>query len=404
MSSLNIRLLTYNCARNFIDPPVFAPYIFASTSDILVLSLQELAPIGYTFLGGSFLTPYFNAFRHAVHLADKSYVNIISRNLGLTAIMIFVRDPQNTTFIQTAGVGVGVHEMGNKGAVGVRLDFSGVELTFVAAHLAPMEDRLERRNQDWKNIVKGLVFVPSQADQEDVPLLHGFSSEESTAGMFTPQSHLFFMGDLNYRASEVKPSPKDADNFPQPTEDEQDPRHYSHLLARDQLTQQLRAEKTLHGLTEAPITFPPTYKYNHPQTAVQDDSRRWFWAKHRWPSWCDRILYLDLPSWMRGKIEVRDYKALPLFATSDHRPVALSVSVPLAAIPEPPSQASDIRLRPPFSIDPDWKSRRDVARRKEIAVGLISYLGLTWEGNGLLLATFIGAFGGWLVIKSLLVV
>jgi hypothetical protein len=435
MASLRLYLLTYNCGRALIHPDMFAPYLFQALPqpqalpEILVISLEEIAPIGYSFLGGSFLTPYFNAFRQAVKLASKdtSYVNTISRNVGMTAIMIFVRQDlvSRISTLHTAGVGVGLQEMGNKGAVGVRVGFQThedadeiMQLTFVAAHLAAMEYALEERNENWRSIVQGLVFtsaalkkpVASDEGDEDVPLLQGTAGgSRSTSGMYTSDSYLFFSGDLNYRTSETGPSPEDVKRFPQPTASTEDPKHFSHLFAKDQLTQQLRAKKSLHGLTEPPVTFPPTYKYtNVPGAAPQgDDSPEFNWAHHRWPSWCDRILYLDLPSWMphnsaSRKIEVHSYKALPLFSTSDHRPVALSLSMPLSAIPPPDDATDDIRLHPPFSIDPHWKARRDFARKKEIVVGILAYLSLTWEGNGLLVTTIIGGIGGWLILSTML--
>jgi hypothetical protein len=436
MASLSLYLLTFNCARTLVQPDVFAPHLFHALPqpqylpDILVISLEEIAPIGYSFLGGSFLTPYFNAFRQTVKLASKdtSYVNIISRNVGMTAIMVFVRYNlvSRVSMLRTAGVGVGLQEMGNKGAVGVRMALQTYEdadevmqLTFVAAHLAPMEYALKERNEDWRSIVQGLVFVPDSSkkaiaqdgQEEDVPLLQATQGESSPeGGMYTPDSYLFFSGDLNYRTSETRPTLDDIKCFPQPTTDSTDPKHFSHLLPKDQLTQQLRANKSLHGLTEAPITFPPTYKYaTGLRFAPQgDDAQEWKWALHRWPSWCDRILYLDLPSWMRRNsaptttIEVHSYKALPLFSTSDHRPVALSLSIPLLAIPPADGATDDIRMQPPFSLDPHWKARRDVARKKEIVVGILAYLSLTWEGNGLLVATIIGGIGGWFIISSML--
>ncbi len=435
MATLSLYLLTFNCGRAIIQPDVFAPYIFEALGapeplpDILVLSLQEVAPIGYSFLGGSFLTGYFNAFRRAVNLASKDtvYVNSITRNIGMTAIMIFVRQDivSQVSWLRTAGVGVGVQSMGNKGAVGVRLGLRTdedsdevMQLTFVSAHLAPMEDGLQQRNEDWKSIVKGMVFVsdnskPHTRDEqdEDVPLLQGTPDGDtsSMAGMYTQQSHLFFAGDLNYRTSVLKPSPEDVKNFPQPTSNKQDPKHFSHLLAEDQLTEQLEARRALHGLIEAPITFPPTYKYatDAKAPAQGDDARGWKWATHRWPSWCDRILYLDLPKAMlqnnpSSTIKVHKYKALPLFPTSDHRPVALSLSIPMAALPSADESVDNIRQHPPFELDPQWKAKRDLARKEEIIVGLAAYLSLTWEGNGLLIATVIGGIGGWLIIYSLL--
>ena len=435
MTSLSLYLLTFNCARAQNDPEVVAAHLFQALPnsqimpDILVLSLQEIAPIAQSFLGGSFLDPFFNGVRRGVELAGKNttYSNIITRNVGMTAIMIFIRAslvPQ-ISWVRVAGIGVGVQGMGNKGAVGVRLGLTteedeSVQMTFVSAHLAPMEDGLKRRNRDWKHIVEGMVFVPESSDKseprdgrsEDVPLLEGFAEGGPGAtGMYTPKTYLFVAGDLNYRVSEVGPTAADVKHFPRPTNDMNDPQHFSHLLVRDQLKQQLRAGKTLHNLTEAPITFPPTYKYLHdPSGALQDDnSEEWKWAIHRWPSWCDRILYLDLPNWTHEavsapRIEIHNYKALPLFPTSDHRPVVLSVSIPLAAMQEPPAFENHLEALSPFTIDGEWKGKRDLARKKEIFVGVLAYLGSTWEGSGLLLGTLLGGIGAWLIVRSLMAV
>lgn len=422
MGSLEAYVLTYNCGRTQIQPDDFAPHLWDGLTsnntnpELLVVCLQEIAPIGYSFLGGSFLTPYFNAFRQAVKLASKetSYVNLITRNVGMVAIMVFVREDvlPKLEWLQTAGVGVGMQGMGNKGSAAVRIGYRTgddiLSFTFVSAHLAPMEDALQRRNQDYENIVKGLVFQSESSgkllardeQEEDAPLLEGLPESSPFASGMYATSYLFVGGDLNYRTSTTKPTDDDVKKFPLISGDPADPRHYSLFRFKDQLTQQLQANKTLHGMTEAPITFPPTYKYDQSTAPLGQDG--WQWASHRWPSWCDRILYLDLPSTMAPtKIEVKKYAALPLFTTSDHRGVALSVSIPLKAIVTA-NPSEDLRDTPPFITDPDWKAKRDAARRKEIVVGIGAYLGLTWEGNGLLMASVIGVLGAYLMLSSLL--
>ncbi|KAL6718809.1 hypothetical protein ACLMJK_003043 [Lecanora helva] len=458
MSVLSVYTLTYNCGRVPIAPTAFSTHLFSALPprspppDILVLCLQELAPISYSFLGGSYLIPYLSPFHHAVSIAGQSldkasYVNIITRNVGMTAIMIFVLRDQTSQvrWLETAGVGVGMQEMGNKGAVGVKIGWSiqdsTLDFTFVSAHLAPMEDALERRNEDWKNIVRRLVFtpvspttlrqkttqrLPSEPSPSDTePLLPSSSpdgkSVESDSippmtGLYTPSSHLVLSGDLNYRTSTTPPTPTTHLTFPQPTKDPSAPQHYSHLLQKDQLTPERLANRTCHGLSEAPISFPPTYKYSdkarHDATTFDDEQGHWEWSKHRYPSWCDRVLYLDLPPWSASnnedhKIKVQSYKALPLMATSDHRPVACSFLIPAEPISEPTGEQEeeakeDVRLAPPFGLDPLWKEKREAARRKEVVVGVAAYLGLTWEGRGVLVAVVVGALGGWAIVRSLL--
>lgn len=441
MPSVNICTVTFNCGRQQVNPKIFARHLSNALPDsnipeVLVLSLQELAPICYSFLGGASLASYFDGFYQAVRLATESlgsvgYVNFITRNVGMTAIMGFVlrNRKENIHALETGGVGVGVQEMGNKGAVGLRFEYSvgeeTMELTVVAAHLAPMEGALERRNQDWKSIVQRLVFKPvgrgampnatgeqdSSVDEDGLPLLSetpGLLAAETR--LYRRTSYFIFAGDLNYRTSHLKPSSTDFQLFPQPTEDVNNPRHFSHLLKNDQLLRELKNQRTCHGLQEADINFPPTYKYSEKQQTVADvdNGHRWDWAIHRWPSWCDRILYLDLPPWVKlqtsaASVQVHGYTALPLMSTSDHRPVALFLSIPLSAKPTFDELAdASVGIRAPFSIDPKWREKRDTARKKELVVGFITYLGLTWEGNGILLAVFIGALGGWAIIRSVL--
>ena len=460
MDYLNIRIITFNCGREYIVPEIFAKHINnvslrSPLPDLLIISLQEVAPIAYAFLGGSMLVPYFDRVRYTINLVANNwghahYINSITRNVGMTGIMAFVREDHSDhiKWMESAGVGVGLQEMGNKGAVGLKLGYTTrskpMELTFVAAHLAPMEEGLERRNEDWENIVRSLVFTPVDKKavhramkprlnhDEDAPLLPGSPDNESrpTSGLYTPTSHLFLAGDLNYRTSRVKPSPHDYQAYPQPTDNKADPVHYLHLLKDDQLSKELKAQRTCHGLQEAPIEFPPTYKYSDNQRALAetDAGISFGWAKHRWPSWCDRILYLDLPSWMKSEepqatIRVHEYTALPLMSTSDHRPVTLMLSVPLRPLlsskddlnHEPSIKShlestqsmlkadeNDVRCKQPFEQDSGWRERRKAARRKEILVGILAFLTLTWEGNGALLATLLGAVGGWAIISSVI--
>ena len=452
MATLKIYVVTFNCGREPLHPSKFAAYLFNAlpkpqiAPDILLVALQEVAPIAYSFLGGSYLSSYLSPFRHAVDSAasslDANYINIITRNVGMTAIMVFVLRDQTAQIhrIETAGVGVGVHDMGNKGAVAVKMDYSignsTIEIAAVAAHLAPMEDALERRNEDWKNICRGLVFTPisitalskkttqrlpeEASDPETEPLLSSTPDTDTIppmTGIYTPTSHLILAGDLNFSTSLAGPIAEEFRSFPQPCSDDSYPQHYEHLFQSDQLTTELRAQRTCQGLSEAPVEFPPTYKYSDrarrdaeiDRGDMDQEGQYWDWAKHRWPSWCDRVLYLPLPSWAdKGqKVEVKGYKALPLMPNSDHRPVACCLELSAGTIPEPGrdshahGEADKVRVEPPFPLDPNWKARRIWARRRELVAGLGAYFSLTWEGRGILLALMCGALGGWTVLGNL---
>ena len=422
MESLNVYQITFNCARALIDVDYFGSRFFARRSpllpppDLIVLCLQEIAPIAHSFLGGNLLLPYFRRFFEAVNKASTSqYESIAVRHVGMTAIMILAKSDVSPAIQPDsfAGVGVGQWQMGNKGAVGVRIvvgDESPARLTFVSAHLAPMEDAFLRRNQDWKDILAGLVFIPatsngSRRSGEQQPLLeneeiHTQAGQEST--MFQTHVPVFFAGDLNYRTSDTAPPPNGYETFPQASNSNESV--FEVWQKRDQLTRERLSRSTLHQLDELPVSFPPTYKY------VSGDARDWSkdgsepsyykWAKHRYPSWCDRILFSSHLNQSPSPFEANDYTALPLLPSSDHRPVALSFSLNLK--PFIAGKDHIMEVRTPVQANPLWRSHRASARRLEVVVGGAAYLTLTREGNLLLLASTVGAVGGWLILSSMI--
>lgn len=403
-------LLTFNCARTLADPRSLAPSFFdalpkdAPVPDIIAISLQEIAPIAYSFLGGAYLKPYFDRVTTTVQLAadlhshgSQRLEHVATRSLGMTALMIFAKPSftQRIQWIQSAGAGVGFSNMGNKGAVAMRVGIScprsisqeTLNLSFAAAHLAPSEKNVEARNKDWENLVRNLVFTDhdesAYSSSEQRTLLSSRNAPSEETGLFAANSHVFFFGDLNYRTHESTPDEQAHKSFPSMKVDESSPRHFSQLLSRDQLTREKEANRTLHGFEELPITFPPTYKYSTSRSSDEE----WQWASHRYPSWCDRILYLPSHT---SKLEPQIYTALPVQSTSDHRPVALSLRVEDTPIP-----AHSSRVEAPFPINPGWKTRQDAARRWEIMVGASSYLALTRKGNAMVVA-FIGVLlGSW---------
>uniref|UniRef100_A0A8H7NJQ4 Inositol polyphosphate-related phosphatase domain-containing protein n=1 Tax=Bionectria ochroleuca TaxID=29856 RepID=A0A8H7NJQ4_BIOOC len=446
-STLDLLVITFNCAKALINPPIFAGHLQASFSqnasslpDLVVFSLQEVAPMSYSFIGGYFLSPYFQRFEDALNLAalqfeddrqevvsitrteqpKKPYTLVRARNVGYTAILFFARDPDRLHNIQEAEVGFGAAEMGNKGAVGIRALFEGTggketEVTFIATHLAAMEWNLARRNANWAAIVRGMTFenpeVVIEKHREASPASSEDDNEAETAGLlhdeqhadlqrqlhdisvFKPSSHLFVAGDLNYRISTTSPPPGAA--FP--SLDPESENHYLSFLSRDQLTRERKANRTLHGLSEAEINFPPTYKYDI-KPGSEDENPEWSFAPHRYPSWTDRVLYLDTPSPSDGSVQIVAYNAMPVVATSDHRPVFLRASVPLI---EPATLArsltgadqSDPRVRLPVEIDPEAWERRVAARRKETIVGWTSFIWSTQQG-AMILGTVVAVAAG----------
>ncbi|KAJ2895287.1 DNase I-like protein [Zalerion maritima] len=439
--------------------------------ELLVLSLQEISPLPHAFLGGSYLKLYFDKFATAVDIAaskfnsenrvfhKESYTLVKAANVGMTAVMLFAIDPLCVENLQVAETSFGTSDMGNKGSVGLRFlyataseggdDVSGLvahrretEMTFVAAHFAAMEWNLRVRNQNWRSVMSSLLFdnpesiLPAQTGSsgtsgsvEAQPLLVGDNSHVNPAverdevesqlaaltpadqkrlhnsTIFKPSSHVFIAGDLNYRISEE--SPESGAKFPSLNPDSE---HYhpQFFAKRDQLTNEMSRGRALHGMQEAPVSFPPTYKYTILPEGDQDaspecntdadgnrDSREpdkvwWKFAEHRWPSWCDRVLFRDVSAAGQEQgmdsIRVSAYDAMPVVKTSDHRPVILRVTVPLiepeklagsARVADPNAQPQpapgtnvvDTRIKLPVAVARDAWERRRTARKKEVAVG-----------------------------------
>lgn len=424
-------------------------------------SLQEVAPLAYSFVGGCFLNPYISRFGDALNLAalrfddersnatssdtqtayqpKKPYGLVKAGNVGYTAILLFARDPDRIKDLQEAEVGFGAADMGNKGAVGLRCLFEGEndggesELTFVATHLAAMEWNLARRNANWAAIMRGMAFenpevvvsehrassaghnIDNDDDGERQMLLHEEHNEEHQRlrrrlhdiSIFKPSSHLFVAGDLNYRISSKSPPPGAA--FP--SLDPGSQHYYMRFWPFDQLTREKGAGRTLHGLSEGVVKFAPTYKYViKPGTKDSDENPAWSFAPHRYPSWTDRVLYLDAPRSARPdkSVTVRAYDACPVLATSDHRAVFLRASVPLISPADmerllheggEADDASDPRVRLPVELDPEAWERRAAARRREVMAGYSMMLWSTQQG-AILLGTIALLGAGWYWFSS----
>ncbi|TWU74381.1 hypothetical protein ED733_001832 [Metarhizium rileyi] len=496
-STLGLLIITFNCAKRLVNVDVFANHVHTALTnnattppDIVVFSLQEVAPLSSAFISPRFLKEYFSGFDDALNLAAnklkhedtpseaspvsvaqrgsssepsenkaRPYTLVAARNVGYTAILLFARDPKRIHNLQGAEVGFGAAEMGNKGAVGLRVlyDVDGTgarctEMTFVATHLAAMEWNLSLRNSNWAGIMQRLAFddplaildrirgrpegtpAPaesaahdSERDTETRRLLHDVHDEEHVQvqkamhdiSVFRPSSHLFVAGDLNYRISTSSPPP----NADFPSLDPSSPSYYPTFLPLDQLTRERRAGRTMHGLTEPEIRFPPTYKYDvQPrETAAPDEDEAevpWSFAKHRYPSWTDRILYLDLPPWVKSRsrsdspqMRILAYDALPVLRSSDHRPVYLRAQVPLIPPGElsPPASiqhadgksSQDPRVRLPVEVDPEAWTRRRQARRWELLAGWSMFLGSTKEGAWIWATLLTGGAAAWWLYKTM---
>ncbi|KAI6652640.1 synaptojanin-1 isoform X3 [Oopsacas minuta] len=177
--------------------------------------------------------------------------------------------------------------IGNKGGVSIRFRFHHTEICFVNSHLAAHVSEVERRNQDFNDILTKTRF--------EVPL---------KTKTINAHDIVVWLGDLNYRL--ITTPEVTIDTLKELIAKEE----YEKLYEYDQLRIEIEKDRVFSEFFEAPLSFKPTYKYN-PGTDDWDSSE-----KHRPPAWCDRIL------WRGSNIGLLDYKSHPQIKISDHKPVS----------------------------------------------------------------------------------
>lgn len=135
---------------------------------------------------------------------------------------------------------------------------------------------------------------------------------------------VFWCGDLNFRLAQPR------EEVIQWITNTCFPQESPISMHKDQLKNTLNEGAVLRGFEEAPILFPPTYKYD-PGTQNFDSS-----SKQRTPAYTDRILFKgkghtrgyirrvsheSSNSHKDGVIECLVYDSVPSICTSDHKPV-----------------------------------------------------------------------------------
>jgi endonuclease/exonuclease/phosphatase family metal-dependent hydrolase len=180
---------------------------------------------------------------------------------------------------------------GNKGAVAIRMDYANTSLCFVTAHLAAGFANYDERNRDYRTINDGLRFQRNRTiDDHD---------------------SVIWLGDFNYRIGlnneRARQCIKDGD--------------FDTLYRNDQLNIQMTHGQVFPFYSEAPITFPPTYKFD-PGSDEYDTSE-----KSRVPAWTDRVLRKG------DNLRQINYNIAPL-RFSDHRPVYATFSCTISVVDE----------------------------------------------------------------------
>ncbi|XP_075410444.1 synaptojanin-2 isoform X2 [Tenrec ecaudatus] len=186
------------------------------------------------------------------------YILLTSAQLVGVCLYIFVR-PYHVPFIRdvaidTVKTGMG-GKTGNKGAVGIRLQFHSTSFCFICSHLTAGQSQVKERNEDYREITQKLSF----------PMGRSVFSHD----------YVFWCGDFNYRIDltyeEVFYFVKRQD--------------WGKLLEFDQLQLQKSSGKIFKDFHEGSINFGPTYKYDVGSAAYDTSD------KCRTPAWTDRVLW-----------------------------------------------------------------------------------------------------------------
>ncbi|KAG5345944.1 INP5E phosphatase, partial [Acromyrmex heyeri] len=243
-----------------------------------------------------------------------SHVLLTSSNLGTLHLALFIRRdliwfcsiPEEDNFSTRTGTA-----FRTKGAVAIALMIFGTSFLFVTAHLTAHQDKVKERVNDIKRIVRNLDLP------KELPIRH--KSKDVTQNF----DCVFWCGDLNFRLAQPR------EEVIQWITNTCFPQESPINMRKDQLKNILNEGAVLRGFEEAPIMFPPTYKYD-PGTQNFDSS-----SKQRTPAYTDRILFRgkghtrgyirrvshEISSSKDGVIECLIYDSVPSMSTSDHKPV-----------------------------------------------------------------------------------
>ncbi|GLC37179.1 hypothetical protein PLESTM_000551100 [Pleodorina starrii] len=257
-------------------------------------------------VGGEFRDLWEERLKEAV---GPGYFMVASAHMGQIRLLLFARNDVYAAIgdVRTAKQATGVAGVAtNKGGVGISLRVWETTIAFVNSHLAAHQDRTRARNNNYRDIIRGLKLDWQGSNMDVLTAFH----------------HVVWVGDLNYRldygqqAVSRSESPTAADFTSLVAEVHQGA--FAKLLEVDQLRREMGAKRAFLGFHEGTINFEPSFKVLR--------RRGYDYNPQRSPAYCDRILYRsNLPL---KQIRVVSYFSPSDIATSDHKPVGAVLVVP----------------------------------------------------------------------------
>uniref|UniRef100_A0A7N0V738 Inositol polyphosphate-related phosphatase domain-containing protein n=1 Tax=Kalanchoe fedtschenkoi TaxID=63787 RepID=A0A7N0V738_KALFE len=354
----NIKVLigTWNVAQG--KPPIesLKMWLGSAASDvgIVVVGLQELEmgagflamsaakeSVGSGLEGSTIGQIWLDAIGKALD-EGTTFERMGSRQLAALVIGLWVRKTIRTHVgdIDAGVVACGLgRTIGNKGGVGLRMRVYDRIMCFVNCHLAAHLEAVNRRNADFDHIYRNLSFrqqpnllntaaatAATSVTISRPPNVN--SNQEEPRPELADADMVVFLGDFNYRLHSI--SYDEARDFVSQ-------RCFDWLREKDQLRAEMKAGKVFHGMREAVIRFPPTYKFEKHQPGLGGyDSGE----KKRIPAWCDRIIYRDNKSAAATECSLECpvaasvilYEACMEVTDSDHKPVRCKIYANIAHV------------------------------------------------------------------------
>ncbi|EMD36828.1 hypothetical protein CERSUDRAFT_83851 [Gelatoporia subvermispora B] len=266
-------------------------------------------------------------------LGEKAvlYEKLVSKQLVGMLLVVIVKKRLRAQFgdIKTASVGAGIMGvMGNKGATAVRLTFTPAPsaqaphprptvLTFVNSHLAAFDEMWEKRNADFHDLSKRLLFEPAPPVDSASATSEGAGYVPAAATVFESDA-LFWMVDLNYRINLP-----DAD-IRSLLSSALKQRDLDILQQYDQLKLAMGTGLAFEDFSEGQISHPPSYRFG---TALPADKLGY--DSKRKPAWTDRVLHMDASPLNVTRVAYTSHAQITM---SDHRPVAAEYKICLPAV------------------------------------------------------------------------
>ncbi|KAJ8603471.1 hypothetical protein CTAYLR_005104 [Chrysophaeum taylorii] len=348
MKTIHVGAVTWNVAEMAIEPPdirAICGALDVSNLDLVFVTAQELFALTLRTIAGASdpqVVPDPLTERNA-HVWDEAWGaalgsewrRLCAATVGAVRVNLFARErvADDVRDVDADVVACGLAGLlVNKGAAGIRARVRDTTFVFVGAHLNAHAKRVQRRNADFRRIdstlflrkksVDGGPAAPDADDDDDDTAQVRLSlSADAFAGWIADVMNLtdvparrlvdaydrvIFAGDLNYRLYVT-----DRDEFDQIY----DPRQPTSLITFDELGDQIASKAAFEGYVEAPVDFPPTYKFDI-GSHVYDTSK-----KRRVPSWTDRILFAP------SGVAPYHYDAVRNITRSDHRPVVAKFAI-----------------------------------------------------------------------------